>query len=192
MQAGIIHEVIISELDESKLKNHDPVKLVQGLASAKAEIVASRIRSGSFENKWRNETCAVLGCDSVFEFEGEVFGKPSNQNEAIRRWEKMSAKSGFLHTGHSLDLVHINGSHSTWIDKNFSIKKTISTKVNFVELSKKDIEEYVATGEPLVCAGGFALEGKGSQFISSIEGCYSNVIGLSLPWLRESLTRIVY
>ena len=55
-------------------------------------------------------------------------------------------------------------------------------------LSDAEIQAYVATGEPLNCAGGFALEGRGGLCIESLEGCYSNVIGLSLPWLRRQLS----
>ena len=65
------------------------------------------------------------------------------------------------------------------------IEKIVSTKIRFREIRKPEIDEYVATGEPLNCAGGFSLDGKGGIFISSLEGCYSNVIGLSLPWLSQ-------
>jgi septum formation protein len=63
----------------------------------------------------------------------------------------------------------------------------ISTAVHFAELGLGEIEAYVASGEPLHCAGGFALEGRAGLFIRGLNGCYSNVIGLSLPWLRDVL-----
>ena len=67
------------------------------------------------------------------------------------------------------------------------VEACISTEVHFAPLSLPEIEAYVATGEPLQCAGGFALEGRGGLCIAGIDGCYSNVIGLSLPWLRSVL-----
>ena len=62
--------------------------------------------------------------------------------------------------------------------------------VRFAPLSQAEIEGYVASGEPLQCAGGFALEGRGGLCIDGLDGCYSNVIGLSLPWLRQQLSAL--
>ena len=67
---------------------------------------------------------------------------------------------------------------------------TITTRVQFAPLSPAEIEAYVATGEPLQCAAGFALEGRGGALVERIEGCFSNVIGLSLPLLRCWLAQI--
>lgn len=66
----------------------------------------------------------------------------------------------------------------------------MTTRVLFADLSKHEIAAYVASGEPLRCAGGFALEGLGGSFVERLDGCYSNVIGLSLPLLRRWLPRI--
>ncbi len=63
----------------------------------------------------------------------------------------------------------------------------VSTRVRFAPLGPGEIEAYVATGEPLACAGGFALEGRGGMVVERLEGCWSNVIGLSLPLLRRWL-----
>jgi septum formation protein len=64
---------------------------------------------------------------------------------------------------------------------------TVRTRVQFASLHPEEIRAYVATGEPLQCAGGFALEGRGGPLVERIEGCFSNVIGLSLPLLRRWL-----
>jgi septum formation protein len=63
----------------------------------------------------------------------------------------------------------------------------VTTRVQFAPLNEQEIVAYVATGEPLHCAGGFALEGIGGLMVERIEGCFSNVIGLSLPLLRRWL-----
>ncbi len=65
---------------------------------------------------------------------------------------------------------------------------TVTTRVLFAALSLPEIESYVASGEPLQCAGGFALEGRGGSVVEQLDGCYSNVIGLSLPLLRRWLS----
>ena len=69
------------------------------------------------------------------------------------------------------------------------IKKIVSSKVYFSELLDEEIKSYVDSLEPLNCAGGFALEGKGGKYIDKIDGCFSNVMGLSLPWLRKNLIK---
>ena len=128
----------------------------------------------------------ILGCDSIFEFKGEAYGKPSNKEEAFNRWKKMSGESGFLHTGHTLIIGNFD-STSKIFKMTEIIKKTVSSKVYFSNLEDWEIKSYVDTNEPLYCAGGFALEGIGGKYIEKIEGCFSNVMGLSLPWLRKNL-----
>jgi septum formation protein len=135
----------------------------------------------------------VLGCDSVLAFEGEVFGKPANADEAIARWRRMAGGWGELHTGHCLLPVvgagmrlPMNLQGDPGLDALPTIT-TVTTRVQFASLNEAEIAAYVATGEPLQCAGGFALEGRGGMVVERIEGCFSNVIGLSLPLLRRWL-----
>lgn len=173
-QAAIPHRVRVSGVDESTIHDRDPRALVQQLALAKASAVQT-----SLDPSDDVEITAVLGCDSVFVFEGEVFGKPADAKEAVDRWQRMAGGSGELLTGHCLVA---DGQEATMA--------CISTVVHFAALRLEDIEEYVASGEPLNCAGGFALEGRGGLLIRGLNGCYSNVIGLSLPWLRTVLPRI--
>ena len=98
----------------------------------------------------------------------------------------MSGEFGFLHTGHTLLLSNLD--LSTKVFRVYKeIKKTVSSKVHFSKLQDEEIKSYVDSLEPLYCAGGFALEGRGGKYIEKIEGCFSNVMGLSLPWLRKSL-----
>ena len=170
-QAAIPHRVRVSGVDESTIHDRDPRALVQQLAFAKASAVQSCL-----EPSVDAEITAVLGCDSVFVFEGEVFGKPADAKEAIDRWQRMAGGSGDLLTGHCLVA-----------DGQGATMACVSTVVHFAELGLGEIEAYVASGEPLHCAGGFALEGRAGSFIRGLNGCYSNVIGLSLPWLRDVL-----
>ena len=173
-QAAIPHRVQVSGVDEEAIAHSDPVQLVQLLARAKAAAVLKALPPLA---PGEAPITAVLGCDSVLAFEGEVFGKPIDAAEAIARWQRMAGGWGELHTGHCLLAVGAPG----------ECLATVTTRVQFAPLSPAEIEAYVATGEPLHCAGGFALEGRGGSLVERLEGCYSNVIGLSLPLLRRWL-----
>lgn len=172
--AGINPEVIVSGVDEEDAAYSalSPKELVIALAIVKAHTVAKEISTPAL----------VIGCDSTFEFEGESLGKPLTAENAISRAKLLRGKSGVLHTGHSI------------IDtqKQIEITDIASTKVFFAEMSDKEIESYVATGEPLNVAGGFTLDGLSSPFISRIEGEASNVIGLSLPLIRSAVNKLGY
>ena len=168
-QAAIPHRVQVSGVDEEAIGHPDPAQLVQLLARAKAGAV---LQSGL-----DREVSAVLGCDSVLAFDGEVFGKPADPQEAISRWRRMRGAWGELHTGHAL--LDPAGAERV---------AAVTTRVLFADLSDAEIEAYVATGEPLQCAGGFALEGRGGCLVERLDGCFSNVIGLSLPLLRQWLS----
>ncbi len=169
--AGIEPIVCSSNFDESQIQSEDAIELVETLAKCKAEIVVNQFSDA-----------LILGCDSVLEIAGEIYGKPESPPEAIARWQIMRGKVGILYTGHALlDLRH-----------NQQLVSCGITKVHFADLSDREIEAYVASGEPLKCAGSFALEGKGGLFVEKIEGCHSNVIGLSLPLLAQMLAQLGY
>ena len=186
---NIPFEVIVSDVNEKKHPSGNVKEIVEYLAKAKAENVLGKLEHDKNKNLLFRKTFAILGCDSLFEFNGIFFGKPHDAEEATNRWKLISGKSGFIHTGHCLiSKKTLDSDHK---EEGFSelITKVISTKINFSYLSESDITNYIQTGEPLNCAGGFSLEGLGTPYINSIEGCYSNVIGLSLPWLRVCLSR---
>ena len=188
-QAAIPHRVLVSGVDEDSIHDPDPQRLVQLLAQAKAKAVCAGLDDALI--RW------VLGCDSVLEFEGEVFGKPANAAEAIDRWRRMAGSWAELHTGHCLLTGPAAAGGSTDgrpIAERLTAERltterltTVTTRVQFAALGERAIEAYVSTGEPLQCAGGFALEGRGGALVERIEGCVSNVIGLSLPLLRRWL-----
>jgi septum formation protein len=167
LQAAIPPRVRVSGVDEGSFRDGDPRRLVRRLAEAKARAVADSLPG---------DAAAVLGCDSLLLFDGEVFGKPADVEEASARWQRMAGGWAELHTGHCL----LAGGEAAKLE-------TVTTRVRFAALSAEEIAAYVATGEPLACAGGFALEGRGGALVERIEGCFSNVIGLSLPLLRRWL-----
>ena len=179
---------ISSNFDESSIKEKNICKLASELSFHKAYSLSENIQKISLPEKFNNGLLEILGCDSIFEFKGEAYGKPSDKEEAFIRWRKMSGEFGFLHTGHTLIIGNFDSTSNIFkITEN--IKKTVSSRVYFSRLEEWEIKSYVDTNEPLYCAGGFALEGIGGKYIEKIEGCFSNVMGLSLPWLRKNLTK---
>ena len=187
-QIALKHKVIVSDFDETQLQELDPVLKAKLLAKGKADSALKKLFKA---NQDLNTFQALLGCDSLFEFEGEIFEKPINQEQLISRWLRMSGKSGLLHTGHCL--VSLDDLKSDI--KSFSLPKckccegVVSTKIEFMSLSNIEIIKYASIPEPFNCAGGFAIEGFGGLFIKKIDGCFSNVIGLSLPWLKNNLEK---
>ena len=166
--AGITAIAHPSHFDESLLTSENPSDLVQNLAAGKAQLVAKQ-RPPAPE--------VILGCDSVLAINGQIHGKPATSQEAIARWREMRGQVGHLYTGHAL-IDPLSHRHQVRYQQ---------TDVHFAEVSDVQIEAYVNTGEPLHCAGCFALDGRGGLFIDRIEGCHSNVIGLSLPLLTVML-----
>ena len=168
--AGVDPEVIVSGVDESAITADKPTELVLALARAKAEAVAAQLGTP-------DEPVLVLGCDSMLQFEQEMLGKPGSARAAMARWLAMRGRSGVLHTGHVLlDLG--TGERA---------ERTVSTTVKFADVSDAEIVDYVGTGEPLVVAGAFTIDGLGGWFVESIVGDHHNVVGLSLPTLRRLL-----
>ena len=171
---GISPMVVVSGVDEedSSYSHLSPRELVIALAIVKAHTVKEKI----------NYPAIIIGCDSTFEFEGKSLGKPGTPENAIARARSLSGKSGVLHTGHCFIDT----------DKGIEISDVVSTRVHFAQMTDHEIAGYVATGEPLNVAGGFTLDGLSAPFIAGIEGETSNVIGLSLPLLRNAINSLGY
>ena len=177
---------LASTFDESTIKEKNIIKLASELSYAKAKNTLEKIESSIEKYKIDNSSLEILGCDSIFEFKGKAFGKPSNNQEAYERWLLMSSNSGYLHTGHTILFCEFINNMKEIICKK-KVREVISSKITFAKLEKDEIQNYVNSNEPLHCAGGFALEGRGGKYIEKIDGCFSNVMGLSLPWLRRKL-----
>ena len=126
------------------------------------------------------EGALVLGCDSVLDLAGEALGKPADADDAVRRWRAMRGRSGVLHTGHCLRDT-ATGHVAAAVG---------STTVHFADVTDDEIAAYVATGEPLHVAGAFTVDGLGGAFVTGIEGDHHNVVGLSLPLLRDLVAEL--
>lgn len=184
-----------SHFDESQIATTDPIALVQALAEAKARAAIAQMAQQRSQLESATEALVFqtgtptlwLGCDSVLSFNGAIHGKPANPAEAIDRWQQMRGQIGELYTGHALFEVQAD---SAQLQPARSLVRYRMTRVFFASVSDAEIAAYVATQEPLNCAGAFALEGFGGCFIDQLEGCHTNVIGLSLPLLREMLIEL--
>jgi septum formation protein len=183
-RAGLAPEVEVSGVDEGTIRAATVQELVSALARAKAEAVATRHATGSgadgaYDPRDADGVTAgvdevIIGCDSMLELDGLVLGKPADGAEAVHRWRFMRGRSGVLYTGHHL--VRLPGGSSR--------TATAATTVYFADLDDAEIEDYVATGEPLMVAGAFTIDGLGGPYVTRVEGDHHNVVGISLPLLR--------
>lgn len=166
--AGFAPEVIVSDVDETAFPAVSADELTTMLARAKARAVAGRM-NGSL--------ALVVGCDSLLDLDGEVLGKPADAADAVRRWQRMRGRTGTLVTGHCVVATASGAEHTA----------AVRTTVRFGTPSDDEVAAYAATGEPERVAGGFTISGIGGPFVESIDGDWSNVVGLSLPTFRRLL-----
>src|SRR6185437_8778507 len=169
--AGLGPEVVVSGVDETAFSADTPAGLAGQLARAKAAAVAADLPD-------RLAGALVIGCDSLLDLDGRALGKPASVQEAVTRWREMSGRSGTLVTGHCV-IDAATGRQSAAV---------AATTVRFGTPSERQIAAYVASGEPLVVAGAFTLDGRGGWFVDGIDGDHGNVLGISLPLLRRLLT----
>jgi septum formation protein len=167
--AGMDPEVLVSGVDESADDGLDTATLVAVLAERKAAAVAGR-----------RPDALVLGCDSLLDLDGMSFGKPASAGQAAAMWRRLSGRDGTLLTGHCL-IEARSGRRVRGVGR---------TVVRFGAPSEAEVAAYVGTGEPMVMAGAFSIDGMGAPFVEGIDGDPSNVVGLSLPLLRRMLAEL--
>jgi septum formation protein len=172
--AGLKPTIIVSNVDEETdfFNAMSPEDMVIALAVSKAHTVRELI----------DYPAIIIGCDSTFDVDGVSFGKPGTPEIAIARAKKISGRTGLLHTGHCVIDT----------EKGIEIADRVTTKVTFTDMTDEEIADYVASEEPLHVAGGFTLDGFGSPFIPIIEGDYTNVVGISMPFLRKAMHQLGY
>ena len=164
--AGFDPQVHVSGVDESTVTG-TPSEQVLELARRKAGAVAPA-----------HPDAVVIGCDSMLELDGRALGKPTDAADAMGRWQQMRGRSGTLLTGHCV------------VDGDRCVAEVAATVVHFGSPTDAEVHAYVASGEPLHVAGAFTLDGRSGPFVDGIDGCHSNVVGLSLPLLRRLLQQL--
>lgn len=197
--AGVNPLVRVSDVDEvavlddarERYGDLEPVDAVLVLARAKAEEVARAVESDAVDAAdgalgEDADADLLVGCDSMLELDGDVLGKPADADEARARWRAMRGRAGVLHTGHWL--VDLRDTEDGGTGATFGA--TASTTVHFADLSDDEVDAYVATGEPLHVAGAFTVDGLGGPYVERVEGDHHNVVGISLPLLRQLLDEV--
>ncbi|MGH9098090.1 MAG: Maf family protein [Acidimicrobiales bacterium] len=167
--AGFDPKVVVSGVNEDDVVADDTAGLTRLLAERKASAVADP-----------GGDAIVVACDSMLEFNGRRFGKPTSEAEAMGWLQSMRGRQGTLYTGHCI------------IDERTGKKVTdvAATTVRFGITTDDELKTYLATGEAMAVAGAFTLDGRSGPFIDGVDGDPSNVIGLSLPLFRSLLSRL--
>jgi septum formation protein len=168
--AGIEFEVRPASVEELPATNESPEAMVARLAEAKAGLVARKFGAG-------RDTVIVLGADTAVVLDHEIFGKPGDAASARSMLQALSGRTHRVLTGISLVSVP-DGATRTAVE---------STDVTLARLTREEIEDYIRSGEPFDKAGGYAIQGRAGRYITRIEGCFFNVVGLPLARLYALL-----
>jgi septum formation protein len=168
--AGIEFEVRPASVEELPATNESPEAMVARLAEAKAGLVAREFGAG-------RDSVIVLGADTAVVLDHEIFGKPGDAASARSMLQALSGRTHRVLTGISLVSVP-DGATRTAVE---------STDVTLARLTREEIEDYIRSGEPFDKAGGYAIQGRAGRYITRIEGCFFNVVGLPLARLYALL-----
>jgi septum formation protein len=172
-QAGIAFEICAAEIDETVLPGETALEMVARLAEAKARAITAQMDA-------RIRECIIVGADTTVELDGEILGKPRDTANAREMLARLSGRTHHVLTG--IFLLRLPG--------NASRAAVEKSAVTFAPLSEKEIDAYVASGEPLGKAGAYAIQGLAGRYIPKIEGCYFNVVGLPLARLYTLLREL--
>jgi septum formation protein len=165
---GVAFDVIPSNIPEVRGEGEAPEEYVARLSREKAEAVAAQHR-----DRW------VIAADTTVLLGEELLEKPADSEDAARMLATIAGRTHTVYSG--VTLRHLGrGYHDTRVSE---------SEVRMLPLNRRDIEWYVATGEPLDKAGAYAVQGIGAMFIDSIHGSYTNVVGLPLALLFQMLRK---
>lgn len=162
---GFEFEVVTADTDESSTET-DPRALTRDLAERKGREVAKAITQ---------KDVLVISCDTVVWCDGKILGKPKDEADATAMLKLLSGRKHTVTSGLSLSF---NGK---------TVTDSEDTDVYFAELSNDFIDKYVASGDPMDKAGGYAVQGVASMWIDKLDGCYFNVVGLPVRLLCRLL-----
>lgn len=177
--AGIRFTVQPADVDESVLPGETPATYVLRVATAKARaVVAGLSRRSHRDDSCRKSGSLVLAADTAVVVDGEILGKAETPDEAFRMLKRLSGAVHVVYTGVAL------------VCGDRQISETVRTRVHVLPISADEIHAYVATGEPLGKAGGYAIQGRGARFVDWIDGSWSNVVGLPLATVDTMLKRM--
>ena len=172
------------DLDKSTFKH--PGDYAATNARYKAYEVAERLMSKdmNIQNELK-EKKVIVGSDTIVDLDGKILEKPKDENEAIEMMKALSGRDHYVHSG-----VAIFSSVCSLEDGPVA-EFYETTKVTFTSLTEEDILAYVATREPFDKAGGYGIQGYGGQFVSSLTGCYFNVMGFPMHKFCKTLSTMI-
>ena len=165
-QIGLEYEVLVSETQENTDPSWEPYRVVEELSARKAEAVRAQAK-----DRW------IIGADTVVACDGRVLGKPKNRENALEMLSLLQNRTHEVYTG--VTILTPEGERRTFHE---------CTKVTFAPMSREEIEEYVATGDPMDKAGSYGIQGFCARYIKKIEGDYQNVVGLPVSRLYRELS----
>lgn len=174
-QLSLSFEVVTSSVDESLIELTEPEQLVMELALRKARSVAATSFSSA----------VIIGADTVVSIDGKILGKPKDKEHAVQMLQQLSNRKHQVFTG--ISLVEVRTGQIRQILSNFQ-----KTDVWMRTLSEQDISWYVETGEPMDKAGSYGIQAFGACLVDRIDGCYFNVVGLSLSLLKKMFRQLGY
>lgn len=172
-QVGIAHTVMVSEIDE-RITKSKPEQVVMELATQKSEDVASKVTEG-----------VVIGADTVVAFDGNILGKPKSEEDAFLMLKTLSGCTHSVFTG----VCMILKKDGATVDKSIFYEET---KVTMCEMTKEEIEDYIAGKEPMDKAGAYGIQGEAGMFIERIDGDYYNVVGLPIAKVVQEMKHLLY
>jgi septum formation protein len=177
-QAGFTFEVATANIPEVRQPGEDAITFATRLASEKAEAVAAA-------SPELPPSALVLGADTVVLVDDEILGKPQDASDAARMLRLLSGRTHQVITGICL----LRGPQLPGAKGQSTARQSAAevTFVKFTTLSDREIEEYVATGEPLDKAGAYAIQGRAGRWVPRIQGCYFNVVGLPLALVSSMI-----
>ncbi len=166
-------DVIPSDCDEN-IEYSSPADMVSKLSFLKANDIAKKIKKEDSEGEY-----LVIGSDTTVYFEGEILGKPKNEEDAFNMLKRMSGKTHIVYTG-----VTVIDTFSNKTETFFE-----ETKVTFWDVTDEEIKEYIATGDPMDKAGAYGVQGRGAFIVKKVEGDYFTVVGLPIAHLLQVLKK---
>lgn len=185
-QMGLAFEVCPAK-GEEVITTTVPSDVVLELSKQKAEEVAGGILSWMEKGCKKDLRCPqdvlVIGADTVVAFEGNILGKPKDEADAKHMLSMLSGKMHSVFTGVTFVFIDKSGKTGeyTFYDK---------TDVTMYEMSEKEIDRYIASGEPMDKAGAYGIQGKGAIYIREILGDFYNVMGLPIGKLYQELRKL--
>lgn len=179
-QIGLEYEIMPSSARE-ETASREPAQMVQELSMLKAEAVFESLTAG------QKKDMLVIGADTMVAFEGQMLGKPADEEEAARMLQSLQGNTHQVFTGVTLIWQERN-TEGDWEKRQKSFVE--ETSVTMYPMSFSEIQSYISTGEPMDKAGAYGIQGRCAAWIEKISGDYSNVVGLPVGRLYQELKKI--